>query len=221
MRCLLVCNAPSLLEVKDAVNASKLPKVCVNNSIGLVEPDYWTAGDAYVEGAFPGWIWKHDCQKYLPNPNGNIRSVLKLRPCNEVAFCNHFKYTKNLNLIEPEYKYDKETFLTSENWQVGYTLKSETFIEVAGKRIQGSSASFLLGIRLCVELGFDEIVLAGVDLTTPKTNFYAWDNRVAKTIQMDKEIIRMEFTRRFLMEFDYDVRTLKAIDGIDIPVTEI
>ena len=195
-RIYLVGSGESLTKHVDNLNNSVYPKFCINNSLKLVKPDYWFGGDVYIKHLFPDWLWKHECKKYLPNPKGEILQYIGKADERALAYLEHVKNKEYINI---GYYYDKETFLSSEQIQIGYASRHNIHLLVNNIMTFCSSSSMLPPLRLCYDLGFKEIVLVGVDLHW-KESFYAYQKLTMVGHLKQLEDDRFNFLMNMLVE---------------------
>ena len=199
---ILIGSGPSLRDHMHDLKRSNMPKLCMNNAIKLyTSPDFWCATDVHVPNIFPPWIWKHGCYKFVPDPHGAIAKYIAPRQETRDYLARLHATMTKYQFVDIQYTYDRKTFLTSPEIQLGHAWKDNVTQKVNGANVRSITSTFFLAFKLCIDLGFRTIYLVGVDLTVPHKNFYVYDTvRRLTRNQVIRETARMKMIRNVLTE---------------------
>jgi|6_EtaG_2_1085325.scaffolds.fasta_scaffold12671_2 hypothetical protein len=182
-RIFLVCGGPSLTNYDfSALKNRGTMSMCINNSWGLVKPDFWIGFDS--PGRFYNYGWMDpSIIKFVPWQNRELN--LNHRVGNEIRDLG-FNTTQAPNCwyLSNNTKFNPETWFTENSVNWGGEIEEEP-----KKKYK---VSMFAALRLLYYLGFQEVYLLGCDWEMPiEGEAYAWEeNRTSKSRRRNNKMYK-------------------------------
>ena len=180
-RIFLVCGGLSLKDANLSLMDNRgVMSMCINNSWGLVKPDFWVGFDS--PGRFYNYGWMDpSIIKFVPwqnkdqNLNHRVGDEIKDLRFNTTEAPNCWYVSNNT-------KFDPETWFTENSVNWGGKIEGETE--------KGYKVTMFGALRLLYYLGFQEVYLLGCDWEMPmEEEAYAWEeNRSLKYREMNNKM---------------------------------
>ena len=190
---ILCGSGPSIKQWVGFINESNYPVFAINNVVKLVKPDIWLGQDVILKDKFPLWIW--DCPttiKFVPTIKSD---PVTFRGSKDAT---HIFNMKRRFYLDMKFDFNLDTFFQG-RYQLGNKIMDNRIIKLNGVNVQSCSTSFLPALRVCYEMGYQRIVLAGVDLTVENGLYVHTDKQYSKPI-MDMETKRLAFLKAAIAE---------------------